>query len=67
MAKPYMYPTEKSISMNLFKIQSIVTWAQLFLTFEVMQAVRSQKYDSKRTLWHLTQHLVHPTAPYLQF
>ena len=38
--------------MNLFKIFCVVTWAQLFLTSMVMEAVRGQKPYSERTLWH---------------
>ena len=43
-------PTEKLISMNLFKILCVVAW--LILTSVVMEAVRGQKCYSKRTLWH---------------
>ena len=38
-----IYPTEKSISMNLFKILCIVTWAYLFVNSMVVEAVRGQK------------------------
>ena len=39
----------------------------LFLNSEVMEVVRGQKHYRERRLWHLTQHSVHPTAPYHQF
>ena len=44
--------TEKFNSMNLFKILCVVTWAQLFLTSMVLEAVRGQKRYRERTLWH---------------
>ena len=47
-----IHPTEKLISMNLCIILWVVTWAWLFLTPMVMEAVRGQKRYSKRTLWH---------------
>ena len=59
-------PNRKLMSMNLFKILCVVTWAWLFLTSMVMKAVRGQKRYSERTLWHtLTQCSVHPTVPVL--
>ena len=39
-----IYPIENLIPMNLFKILCVVTWAWLFLTSEVMEAVRGQKH-----------------------
>ena len=42
----------KFISMNLFKILCIVTWAGIFLTSMFMEAVRGQKRYRERTLWH---------------
>ena len=39
-----IHPTENYISMNLFKILCVVTWAWLFLTSEVLEAVRGQKH-----------------------
>ena len=40
---------------GMFKTLWIVTWAWLFLTSEVLEAVKGQKHYSKLTLWHLTQ------------
>ena len=37
-----IHPTEKLNSMNLFRILCVVTWAWLFLTSMVMEAVRGQ-------------------------
>ena len=34
------------------QIFCVVTWAQSFLSSVVMEAVRGQKHDSERTLWH---------------
>ena len=47
-----IHPTEKLISMNLCIILWVVTWAWLFLTPMVMEAVRGQKRYSERTLWY---------------
>ena len=60
-----IHTTENLISMNLFKILWVVTWALLFLTSIVMEAVRGQKRYSERTLWHSTQRSVHPTVLFL--
>ena len=38
-----IHPTEKFNSINLYKIICVVTWAQLFLTSMVMDAVRGAK------------------------
>ena len=46
-----IHPTEKLISVNLFKILCVVTWAWLFLTSMVMEAVRGQKRYRECTLW----------------
>ena len=45
-------PKEKLISMNLFKILWVATWAWLLLTSMVTEAVRGQESYSKCTLWH---------------
>ena len=55
-------PTEKLISMNLFKILWVVTWAWLLLTSVVMETVRGQKRAHFGTL---IQRLVNPTVPVL--
>ena len=47
-----IHPTEKMISMKLFKILCVGTWAWLFLTSMVMEAVSGQKRCSEHTLWH---------------
>ena len=41
------HPTENFVAMNLFKILCAVTWAWLFLTSEVMEAVRGHKHHSE--------------------
>ena len=42
-----IHPIENFIARILFKIPFIVTWSQLFLTSEVMEAVRGQKPSSE--------------------
>ena len=39
-----MHPTQKLTSMNLLQMKSVMTQAKLFLTSEVMEAARGQKY-----------------------
>ena len=39
-----VHPTENLISMNLLQMSCVITWAWLFLTFEVVEAVRGQKH-----------------------
>ena len=42
-----IHPTEKFNSIKLFKNLCVVTWAWLFLTYEVMEAVRGQKWHER--------------------
>ena len=39
-----IHPTQKFISMNLFQMSCVITWAWSFLTSEVVEAVRGQKH-----------------------
>jgi hypothetical protein len=50
-----IHPTKNLISMNLFKIICVVTWAWFFLTSKVMEPIRGQTHYSECTLWHSTQ------------
>ena len=42
-----IHPIENLIPLNLFTILCVVTWAWLFLTSKVMEAVRGQKQPSE--------------------
>ena len=44
-----IHPTQKFISMNLFEILSVITWAWLFLASMVVEAVRGQKLYCEQT------------------
>ena len=39
-----IHPTQKLTSMNLLQMPCMITWAWSFFTFEVVEAVRGQKY-----------------------
>ena len=39
-----MHPTFFFVSMTLLQMSCVMTWAQSFLTSEVMEAVRGQKH-----------------------
>ena len=42
-----MHPTIFFVSMTLLQMSCVMTWAQSFLTLEVMEAVRGQKHPSE--------------------
>ena len=52
--------TELLFSVNLFKIAGVITWAWLFLTSKVIEAVIGQKHNSECTLWHSKSRILEP-------
>ena len=51
LGRETIHPTQNFISMNLLQMSCVITWTSLFLTSEVVEAVRGQKHHKKSQLF----------------